>query len=250
MDVKDVLGSLTCFVVTDWGGSSSGEMSTVDRHTGNLRDAHVASSLVRDTKLHKVVIDVDHEAVLVPSSTPGHHHLYVDIPPVRWDDYVSFLQAAAKIGLVEQGYVDASIERGHTDVRLPWVQKNDLVTAKRPMLRCGGCKALGHEIEEYVQMASEAEHDDDERRRPHVSDNEVLEWIWDNEGTLNRETGFFLCTKCYIDMGQPSGTFGNADARWVVGDMPDKLSTPSTAVQEIPAPTNPPQVSFADLLDF
>jgi hypothetical protein len=75
--------------------------------------------------MHVVVIDVDHPVHVVSSSTPGHHHLYVEIPPTPWEWYLEWLQASAKIGLVEPGYVAASAARGHSAVRLPWITKAD-----------------------------------------------------------------------------------------------------------------------------
>lgn len=78
-----------------------------------------------DMNVHQIVIDIDHVAHLVESTTPGHHHLFVEIPPVSRDDYFEWLEASAKIGLVEPGYVSAFRARGFTCVRLPWVQKSD-----------------------------------------------------------------------------------------------------------------------------
>jgi len=71
---------------------------------------------------HRVMLDIDVPAVLVPSSTPGHHHLYIDVY-VTWDKYVVLLDALADCGVVERGYVSASKERGFTAVRLPWVRR-------------------------------------------------------------------------------------------------------------------------------
>lgn len=71
---------------------------------------------------HKPVLDIDFPAALLPSSTTGHYHLYLD-KEVPWDDYVELLTSLAKCGIIEQGYADVSIERGHTAVRLPWVKK-------------------------------------------------------------------------------------------------------------------------------
>lgn len=71
---------------------------------------------------HKPVLDIDFPAALLPSSTVGHYHLYLD-KEVIWDDYVDLLKALAKCGIIEQGYANASIDRGHTAVRLPWVKK-------------------------------------------------------------------------------------------------------------------------------
>ena len=31
-------------------------------------------------------------------------------------------------------------------------------------------------------------------------------YVWANEGTLNKKTGLFYCTDCYIKLGCPIGT--------------------------------------------
>ena len=67
---------------------------------------------------------VDHE--LVPSSTEGHCHLYLDAD-LPEQPYLRLLAALARIGIIEPGYAKASIARGHSAARLPWVRKGDLV---------------------------------------------------------------------------------------------------------------------------
>ena len=71
---------------------------------------------------HAPVLDIDVPHQLVPSSTPGHSHLYVDVE-CDWDDYVAFLEAAAKIGVIEEGYAKASKHRGFTPHRKSGLQK-------------------------------------------------------------------------------------------------------------------------------
>lgn len=92
------------------------------REEAPLEESHVVSS-ERFYGRHIVVLDIDHAAWLIPSS--NNHHLYVEIPPVAWEDYEEFLKAAAKIGLIEEGYAAVSIKRKHTAVRLPWVTKKE-----------------------------------------------------------------------------------------------------------------------------
>ena len=75
------------------------------------------------TGLHAPVLDLDFPAVLVPSTTPGHFHLYLD-KEVPWDKFKVLLMAMWEVGLLEKGYVDTAIARGYTTVRLPWVTKN------------------------------------------------------------------------------------------------------------------------------
>ena len=148
--LRALLGKLTAYKVTHWGGGSD-DPSMMDRVQGDLNDAHVTSSLLKDQDprvhtladilnegrnpwdenwrlepLHQIVIDVDHPAHLVESSTPGHHHLYVEVGDgIPQSAYFEWLRASEKIGLLEPGYVRACIARGHSDVRLPWITKAD-----------------------------------------------------------------------------------------------------------------------------
>ena len=71
---------------------------------------------------HYPCIDIDIPVRLVPSSTPGHSHLYVD-KPITWDTYKNLLVALAEAGIVEGGYLDASVAQGGTTVRMPHVKK-------------------------------------------------------------------------------------------------------------------------------
>jgi hypothetical protein len=92
--------------------------------TDNLDEANVITSAVKATAgmTHKVVLDIDLPAKLVPSSTEGHFHLYID-HEVAWPKYEALLDALADAGIVEQGYVGASVARGFTAARLPWIRK-------------------------------------------------------------------------------------------------------------------------------
>ncbi len=72
---------------------------------------------------HRPVLDLDFPCQLVPSSTPGHFHLYMNGPSVPWVTYRKLLVALADCYLIESGYLAASIEREATFVRLPGVAK-------------------------------------------------------------------------------------------------------------------------------
>lgn len=59
---------------------------------------------------------------VVPSTTEGHCHLYLQfMVPER--QYMRILMYLAVFGLIETGYATASIARGGTFVRLPGVKK-------------------------------------------------------------------------------------------------------------------------------
>jgi hypothetical protein len=87
-------------------------------------DAAVWSSLIAHGPdgMHSVMLDIDHRAAVIPTSTPGHHHLYIDVA-VPWDKYLRLMEVMADCGLVEPGYVEASRQRGASYLRLPWISK-------------------------------------------------------------------------------------------------------------------------------
>lgn len=91
------------------------------------RYRHVDGALSRFEvePLHRPVLDLDMPCTLLPSSTPGHHHLLID-SPMPWSTYLDLLRALVAAGLVESGYVGAAEERGHTGVRVPWFRKGDV----------------------------------------------------------------------------------------------------------------------------
>lgn len=84
--------------------------------------ANVVSSERIDSDRHAVLLDLDLPAYLVPSSTPGHSHLYIDVD-VPQDDYFDLLDVLARCGVVEPGYAASSKAKGGTYLRLPWVKR-------------------------------------------------------------------------------------------------------------------------------
>lgn len=74
--------------------------------------------------VHAPVLDIDFPARLVPSTTPGHFHLYLDIK-MSWPTYRRLLEALADAGVIEEGYAEASIERKNSFVRKPGIKKGD-----------------------------------------------------------------------------------------------------------------------------
>ncbi len=60
-------------------------------------------------------------------------------------------------------------------------------------IKCKECGKTPDVIEEYIEMGNE------EGIPP-------KHYVIREEGTLNRKTGFFYCTSCYIKIGMPLGT--------------------------------------------
>lgn len=65
---------------------------------------------------HAPALDIDFGARLVPSSTPGHYHLFLD-KPMPWRKYKRLLKALRKAGIIEYGYYRASLDRQATHLR-------------------------------------------------------------------------------------------------------------------------------------
>lgn len=85
--------------------------------------ANLVSSLC-DDGLHRPALDLDTPAIWVPSSTPGHSHLYFQDVALDWSTYATLLEALAAVGILDRKYVDHSLARGQTLLRPPGVQKH------------------------------------------------------------------------------------------------------------------------------
>lgn len=71
---------------------------------------------------HKPVLDLDMDVLVVPSSTPGHHHLYID-KAMPWPEYSLLMNVLAHVGILQTGYVRASHYRAESFLRTPWTRK-------------------------------------------------------------------------------------------------------------------------------
>jgi hypothetical protein len=133
-----LMGKLKLYRVTNWDSDSShfGESEEV-REPATTLDANVVSSLIEETehdvvgddpwfgslgRQHALLLDLDVPAHLVPSSTPGNHHLYVDVR-IPEEKYFELLNLLAECGVIQVGYAVSSIAKGGSCLRLPWVKK-------------------------------------------------------------------------------------------------------------------------------
>lgn len=136
MNLLNLLANLRMFKVTKWDEDSSVTYSQEERESAPISEANVSTSIREDRQafdseqMHALLIDLDVPAYLVPSSTPGHSHLYVDvrIPERR---YFTLLDCLADCGVIQRGYANSSKARGGTALRLPWVKKPE---ASKPEL--------------------------------------------------------------------------------------------------------------------
>lgn len=124
-DVLSLINRQKVYKITNLATNSDGGFDGEDRHeVESAVDANVVSSerIGFGGQYHAVLLDLDVPAFLVPSSTPGHSHLYIDVT-IGQEQYFSLLKALADAGVIEPGYAGASIEKGATFLRLPWVKK-------------------------------------------------------------------------------------------------------------------------------
>lgn len=84
----------------------------------------VSSEMYGISGWHAPVLDIDIAHTWVPSTTKNHGHLYFDVM-LPWEQYKELLEVLAKCGIIEEGYAGASIAKGFSAVRLPWVKKGD-----------------------------------------------------------------------------------------------------------------------------
>lgn len=110
----------------DW--STGGSYDSNRGHEVPVEHAELATSELQfqpsgaSEVWHTPLLDIDVPAALVPSSTPGHSHLYID-RPMTWQTYAQLLHALCDAGIIEPGYLRASLDRGHTALRTPWTRK-------------------------------------------------------------------------------------------------------------------------------
>jgi hypothetical protein len=91
--------------------------------SANLVASVLEPNVTGDDAQHRPVLDIDFPARLVPSSTPGHFHLYLDGVTISWAKYRTLITALAFAGVIEEGYAAASLARGYTAVRPPGVTR-------------------------------------------------------------------------------------------------------------------------------
>lgn len=92
----------------------------------SLEEANLVDSRIPGKPdLHRPIFDLDGlNATLVPSSTPGNSHLYLD-KEVPFDKFLKVLEAMAEAGLVQWGFYRLTKLRGAAFARKPGVKKGE-----------------------------------------------------------------------------------------------------------------------------
>lgn len=139
MNLLSLLANLRMFKVTTWDEDSSVTYSQEQREPAkDIAEANISTSIREDIgdphaePVHALLIDLDLPAWLVPSSTPGHSHLYVDTA-IQQSVYFRLLDALADAGVIQRGYAASSKARGGTALRLPWIKKPNTTPSPAPL---------------------------------------------------------------------------------------------------------------------
>lgn len=113
---------------TDSENIQTDDVTRIIRDNTALAHANSVGSAVqrngKPTGQHRPVLDLDMDVLVVPSSTHGHHHLYID-HSMPWRDYHLLLTVLGHVGILQPGYVNASHHRRESFVRTPWTRKGE-----------------------------------------------------------------------------------------------------------------------------
>jgi hypothetical protein len=100
------------------------------KSSGHLPDSllYGLSKILEDCNLvvkrKSLIILTSNDLALIPSSTPGHYHLILDVN-MPWNNICNMLYLLDSYNIIECGYRKASINKGHTTIRVPWVKKGE-----------------------------------------------------------------------------------------------------------------------------
>lgn len=161
------LDALETVTDIDWGGYEDAPAKSRGKPSPLVGAEAVTSRTKRNPDRHAILVDLDHPAMLVASSTPGHLHLYIP-GEWPWDHVMELFDVLVKLRLVEPGFRDASKARGASYLRLPWVAKDDEhYTAQQA-------------VSDYLNHPTPEERQEAEAKRQH--DNRVLEEFLADDG--------------------------------------------------------------------
>lgn len=115
--------TLDTALTDEQGGTFAARLTETERYeAATPEEANLIGSRLGVSGLHAPVLDLDFPARLVPSTTEGHFHLYLDVA-MTWRTYHDLLLALGRAGVLEPNYVAASLARRQTFVRKPGVVK-------------------------------------------------------------------------------------------------------------------------------
>ena len=84
--------------------------------------ANLVSSKIGGKRKHKVILDLDYEASLIPSSTEGHFHLYLD-KELNEEQMEKLVDVLEEVGIIATGNANQWRRSRAMFLRLPWIKK-------------------------------------------------------------------------------------------------------------------------------
>lgn len=91
----------------------------------SIFDANLIGSRLQNTQTHRLMLDLDFECELVPSSTPGRYHLYAN-KFLHHEDMDKLVNTLVEVGILNEGIKTMQWDaNGELALRLPWVKKGD-----------------------------------------------------------------------------------------------------------------------------
>lgn len=122
-----------------------GDMIETNPDEANLVSSHFYTT-PEGKKVHYPVLDLDIDAYLIPSSTPGHHHLFIN-KLLSEEDYDKLLRTLHEVGIIQKGIIELQWEQdGMTCARLPGIKK------EKNSLSSGGKIDISVNTDEYVKF--------------------------------------------------------------------------------------------------
>lgn len=113
----------TCYVAALNSAPDTSGYGANAAHFSDENPHNLVTSIVENTgsegslHLHAPTLDIDVPCELLPSSQPGHYHLYIH-KAITWSYYKKLLIALSECGIIEVGYKSASINRGFSSLRM------------------------------------------------------------------------------------------------------------------------------------
>lgn len=117
-----VFGAHETYYIAQWHRAPWRRAFTRGRYPASLMQSSVISSAVMNSRMHRVLLDIDVPAYQIASSTPGHSHMYFE-PLVTWRQYKRVLRALYRAGIIERAFYQAACGAHAGMLRLPWVRK-------------------------------------------------------------------------------------------------------------------------------
>lgn len=98
--------------------------------TWTRKEPNCVTSWCPDEKMHRLVLDLDFECRLVPSSSPGCYHLYLDGLALDPRAAYQLTRAMTRVGMIEKGFAQNLTKDGKVCVRATNVKKKQPKPAK------------------------------------------------------------------------------------------------------------------------